>query len=141
MAPFKTCEKSGKDRNAIKCDFSLTEVHLRCNYLNYVDSQYIKFSSKTWDCFNCSKLIPFHIISNFKLYPLLSVKIYCDNNLNESCLALKRKQNLSYLFNDFNNFSSDIDNIPENINNSKYYDIDQLLDHTVGISSAQQLHV
>ena len=52
------------------------------------------------------------------LYPSLSDKIYCDNNLNKSCLSLKQKNNLSYFFNDFNNFSLDIDNAPENINNS-----------------------
>ena len=66
------------------------------------------------------------------LYPSLSDKIYCDNNLNKSCLSLKQKNNLSYFFNDFNNFSLDIDNAPENINNSnKYYDIYHLPDHLV----------
>ena len=33
-----TCGKSVKDRNSIKYDIYLTKVHLKCNYLNYVDS-------------------------------------------------------------------------------------------------------
>ena len=38
------------DRNSIKCNLYLTKVHLKCNYLNHVDSQYTKFSNKTWHC-------------------------------------------------------------------------------------------
>ena len=105
----------------------MTKVHLKCNYLNYVDSQYIKFSNKTWHCYNCSKdLLPFTTINNLKLYSLLSHRFYCNNDSNESCLTLKAPKNLSHLFNEFNSFSSDINNTPENIINSNYYDIDQL---------------
>ena len=39
--------KPVKDRNFIKCNLYLTKVHLKCNCLNYVDSQYTKFSNKT----------------------------------------------------------------------------------------------
>ena len=35
---MSACGKSVKDRNSIKCNLSLTKVHLKCNYLNYVDS-------------------------------------------------------------------------------------------------------
>ena len=45
---------------------------------------------------------------------------------NESCLTLKPPKNLSHLFNEFNSFSSDINNTPENVINSNYCDIDQL---------------
>ena len=62
----------------------LTKVHLKCNYLNYVDSQYIKFSNKTWHCYNCSKdLYPLTTINNFKLYSLLSDRFYCNSDSNE----------------------------------------------------------
>ena len=47
MSTCNNCGKSVKDRNSIKCSLCLTKVHLKCNYLNYVDSQYIKFSNKT----------------------------------------------------------------------------------------------
>ena len=127
MSAYNTCGKSVKDRNSIKCNLCLTKVHLKCNYLNYVDSQYIKFSNKTWHCYNCSKdLFPFTTINNFKLYSLFSDRFYCNGDSNESCLSLKPPKNLSHLFNEFNSFSSDINNTPENVINSNYYDIDQL---------------
>ena len=127
MSACNTCGKSVKDRNSIKCNLYLTKVHLKCNYLNYVDSQYITFSNKTWHCYNCSKdFLPFTTVNNFKLYSLLSDIVYCNSDSNESCLTLKPPKNLSHLFNEFNYFSSDINNTPENVINSNYYDIDQL---------------
>ena len=45
---------------------------------------------------------------------------------NESCLTLKPPKNLSHLLNEFNSFSSDINNTPENVIYSNYYDINQL---------------
>ena len=126
MSACNTCGKSVKDRNSIKCNLCLTKVHLKCNYLNYVDSQYIKFSNKTWYCYNCSKdLFPFTTTNNFKLYSLLSERFYCSSDSNESCLTLKSPKYLSHLFNKFNSFCSDINNTPENVINSNY-DIDQL---------------
>ena len=65
-------------------------------------------------------------MNNFMLYSLLTDKNYHDNNLNESCLVLKPPKNLKYLFNEFQNFSSDINNTRKNIINSKYYDFNQL---------------
>ena len=114
--------------NSIKCNLCLTKVHLKCNYLNYVNSQYIKFSNKIWHCYNCSKdLFPFTTVkNNFKLYSLLSDRFYCNSDSNESCLTLKPSKNLSHLFNESNSFSSDINNAPGNVINSNYYDIDQL---------------
>ena len=84
-----------------------------------------KLSNKTWHCYNCSKdLFPFTTINNFKLYSLVSDRFYCNSDSNESCLTLKPPMNLSYLFNEFNSFSSDINNTSENVINSNYYDID-----------------
>ena len=124
MSACNTCGKSVIDRNSIKCNLCLTKVHLKCNYLNYVDSQYVKFSNKTWHCYNCSKdLFSFTTINNFKLYSLFSGRFYCNINSNESCLSLKSPKNLSHLFNEFNSFSSDINNTPENVINTNYYDI------------------
>ena len=127
MSACNTCGKSAKDRNSIKCNLCLTKVHLKSKYLNYIDSQYLKFSNKTRHCYNCSKdLFPFTMINNFKFYSLLSGRFYCNSDSNESWLALKSPKNLSHLFNEFNSFSSDINNNPENVVNSNYYDIDQL---------------
>ena len=128
MSACNTCEKSVKDRNSIKCNLCLIKVHLKCNYLNYIDSQYIKFSNKTCHCYKCSKdLFPFTTINNFKLYSLLSDRFYCNSDSDESCLlTLKPPKNLSHLFNEFHSFTSDINNITENVINSNYYDIDRL---------------
>ena len=84
-----------KDINSIKCNICLTKVHIKCNYLNFVDSQYITFSNKTWHCYNCSKyLFPSTTINNFKLYSLLSDRFYCNCDSNESCLTLKPPKSL-----------------------------------------------
>ena len=40
--------------------------------------------------------------------------------------TLKLPKNLLYLFDEFNSFSSDINNTQENLINFNYYDIDQL---------------
>lgn len=59
-------------------------------------------------------------------YPLLTDKNCHDGDLNESCLVLKPPKSLTYLFNKSKTFSSDINNNPENIINSKHYDNDKL---------------
>ena len=121
MSACNTYGKSVKDSNSIKCNLCQIKAHLKVNYLNYVDTQYIKFSNKTWHCYNCSKnLFSFPSINNFKVYPLLSDKNYCKCFSNESSLALKSPKNLAYLFDEFNSFLSDINITPENIIISKY---------------------
>ena len=57
---------------------------------------------------------------------MLSDRFYCNSYSYESCLTLKLPKKLSHLFNKFNFFSSDVNNTPENLINSNYYDIDQL---------------
>ena len=118
------CEKFGKYSNSIKCNHSLTKVLQICNYLNYVDSQFMKFSKK--HDITTNDLLPFTTINSFKLYPLLRGRIYCHSDWNESWLALKPPKNLSHLFNEFNSVLSDINNTAENVIISKYYDINQL---------------
>ena len=65
-------------------------------------------------------MFPFTTINN-----LFSDRFYSNSDSNESCLTLKPPKNLSHLFNEFNSFSSDINNTPENAINSNY-EIDQL---------------
>ena len=48
-----------------------------------------------------------------------------DNN-KESLLSLKPPSNLALLYNQFNNTSPEKNNDPENVVNSKFYDIDQI---------------
>ena len=77
------------------------------------------------------------------LYLFLSDKYYCNNDSNDSYLALKPPKDLSNLFSKFNNFSSDISNTPENVINSEYYDVNQLrtLKKFTDISSVSLIHV
>ena len=46
-------------------------------------------------------------------------------NINSTFLVLKPSANLPLLFNQYNDFSSEQKNEPENLVNSNYYDIDQ----------------
>ena len=127
MLACNTHGKSVKERNSFKRNLCLTKVHLKYNYLNYVDSQYINFSNKIWHCYNSIKyLFSFTTTNNFRLYPLLSDKNYCYSDSNQSYLALKPPKNLSHLFNGFSSISSDINNAPENRINSNYCDINEL---------------
>ena len=56
---------------------------------------------------------------------MFSNRFCCNSDSNKSCLILKKIYHI-YLFNEFNSFSSDTNNDPENVINSNYYDIDQL---------------
>ena len=126
MSACNTCGKSVKDRNSIKCNFCLTKVHLKCYYLNYDESQYIKFLNKTCQCYNYSKdLFTFKTINNFKLYSLLSDKNYYNSDSSESLLVLKPPKSFWHLFNEFNSFP-DVNNTLQDIINSNYYDINEL---------------
>ena len=46
ISSYNACGTSVDYRNSIKCKLCLTNVHVKWNCLNYVDSQYIKFSNK-----------------------------------------------------------------------------------------------
>ena len=123
-ASCNTCGKSVEDRNSIECILCQKKVHLKYTCLIYVQSQYIEFSSKTWHCCNCSKMLfPFTTINKYMLYPLLSGKNYCNVKLLMSSIETTKKL---YLFSKFNYFSSYINNATENVINSEYYDTDQL---------------
>ena len=94
MSACNTCGKSVKDRNSIKCNLCQAKVHLKCNDLNYVESQYINLSNKAGHCYKCYKnLFPFTLINHFKLYPFLSDKNYCNSDSNELYLALNSPKN------------------------------------------------
>ena len=93
-----------------------------CQLVTHVENLLEKI--ETWHCYNCNKdLFPFTTITNFKLYSLLSDRFYCNSDSNKSCLTLKPPKNLSHLSNEFIYFSTDINNTPENVINSNYYDI------------------
>lgn len=59
------------------------------------------------------------------LCPLLSDKSYCNYNSNYLYLALNPRAKLLNPLTKFSNFSSDNNNLPENVINSKEYDVHQ----------------
>ena len=74
---------------------SYKKVHRKCNYFNCVDFQYIQFPKKTRYCFNCKKnLFPSTSINNYMLKQSRPITYYHDDNLTESCIALKPPKNL-----------------------------------------------
>ena len=98
--------------------------------MSFVDGQLIKNSDSSWFCLHFSnKIFPFTNITNKKLQSVFSdeeyhVDDYIDS-LTKTCLVLRPQENLTNLFSEFKNLSSDQNNSSENIN-SKYYDIDEI---------------
>ena len=96
-----------------------------------VDGQLIKNLNSSWFCLHCSSNIyPFTNITNKKLQSVFSNEEYhvdCYIGISTNTrLVLKPQGNLTNLFNEFNNLSSDQNNNSENIINSKYYDVDEI---------------
>ena len=109
-----TCNKSVRCRNLIECSLCLTMVHFKCNNLNIVDAEIIKHTSpdRFWICMFCSNnLFLFATLNDHKLYQTLS---HSNNHYSGSSNSystnkfstLKPPKDLSNLFNEFNNFSS-----------------------------------
>ena len=128
--PFGVCEKSIDDskQSSIFCDLCKFWVHTKCNQLNFLDFQHIKACTEPWFCFKCiSDLFPFGTLNNQNF----SSFVLNNKNSNEntgSSINLEPPPNLSSLFNQFNDLSSD--SINKNLENMmtscKYYDIDDI---------------
>ena len=115
-----------------QCDICQSWVHVKCNKLNHTDYKYHQASNDPWYCLSCcSKMFPFGTITNkefisFIITNTLSQQGTKSDNDNESLLSLKPPSDLALLYNQFNNPSPEKNNDPENVVNSKYYDIDQI---------------
>ena len=56
--PCIACHKSiGDKENSIFCDLHKLWFHIKCNNLNYVDSQYLLACNDPWFCHNCNSEI------------------------------------------------------------------------------------
>ena len=107
---------------------------MKCNTLNHIDYKCLQGSSDPWFCISsCNEIFPFGILRNKNFLSTISncnpttIKNSDANHIStSSSLALKPPANLSVLFNQFNNFSPEPKNEPENVVNSNYYDIDQI---------------
>ena len=129
----KICNTNIKDTDrAAKCDICQFWIHMKCINLNHVDHKYLQGSNDPWFCISCcNEIFPFankKFLSTMMVNssPTTSKNNDVDaTNINSTSLVLKTSANLSLLFNQFNNFSPEQTNEPENVVNSNYYDIDQ----------------
>ena len=125
--PCKLCNKNINDRDAaIQCDICQFWVHLRCNKLNLVDFKYLQESTYPWFCLSCcSVILPLgNLTDKGSFYSVLNNyhEIY---NKNSSGL-LKPPPILALLFNQFNNYPLEQQIDPENVVDSRDFDIDQI---------------
>ena len=79
--------------------------------------------------FCSNSLFPFATINDYKVYQTLAQSNnYYSGSFNSystnACSSLKPPMNLSNLFNEFNNFSFQLNKDTENIINCKYYNIE-----------------
>ena len=105
-----TCNKSVSYRNSVECNLRLTQTHFKCNYLNFADGQVTKNANKSWFCLQCSKnIFPFSNINNCKLFYTVNsndkqFSYHNDLNSTNTCLVFNQSENLTNLFNNFNDF-------------------------------------
>ena len=79
----------------------------------------------------CSNIFPFETKTNKDFVSsILTTNSFSQgansDNDKESLLSLKPPSDLALLYNQFNNTSPEKNNDPENVVNSKFYDIDQI---------------
>ena len=109
-------------------------VHLKCNNSNAVDAEIIKNtgSDRFCICIFCShNLFLFVTINDQKLHQALSQSNNHCSGSSGTCSTnkfstLKLPKNLSNLFNEFINFSSQQNKDTENILNRNYYDTEEI---------------
>ena len=116
--PCGVCEKSIDDskQSSIFCDLCKFWVHTKCNQLNFLDFQHIKACTEPWFCFKCiSDLFPFGTLNNQNFSSFVLNNKNSNANTGSS-INLKPPSNLSLLFNQFNDLSSDsINKNPKNM--------------------------
>ena len=120
------CQKKINLKSSIKCNLCNSISHYKCNKLSFVDSQLLK-NDNDWLCYLCSKdLFPFTDLTEPKFITVnaCSVKYSVDDD--DSRLILQPSQNLSSLYNDFNNLSHTVNENSANLINCKYFDIDDI---------------
>ena len=131
--PRKVCGKNVNDNDrAIQCELCNYWVHINCNNLNYIDYKFLQNSQDPWySILCCSQIFPFNSMKSNKNFSICVSNFHNNNKPGktniEGSLLLKPSENLKLLVNQFNNNASPEDNTdPENVVQSKYYDIDEL---------------
>ena len=138
------CKKTVSSRNHIECRACSSVIHLKCNYLNYVDKQLIKNENPLWHCLSCNiSLFPFAALNNYEIHNLFSNLPYHSISNDENQLVLHPPSNLTNLFNQFNDFYTDHNKDPDNQINCKYFEIDDLKEakNTINKNSLSLFHI
>ena len=124
------CEKIISDKDdAIQCGICQVWIHLKCNKLNHIGYKFIQGSSDPWFClYCCSSIFPFGFLTNkdFSSTLLYSRNVSENVSNKNSSIHLTPPPNLALLFNQFNNTSPEQNVDPENVVNSRYFDIDEI---------------
>ena len=102
--------------------------------LTFVDAEIMKNigSDRFWICMFCSKnLFSFANLNDHKLYQTLrqsknQYSVSSNSYSINTCSTLKPPKNLSHLFNELNNFSSQQNKNTENIISCRYYDTEEI---------------
>ena len=121
----------GDIESAAQCDICRPWVHTKCNKLNHIDYKYLQGSNDPWYCLSCcSNIFPFgtqDFISSITTTNSFSqcIKKESFDNDKESLHSLKSPI-LTLLYNQFNNTSPEKNSDPENVVNSKFYEIDRI---------------
>ena len=118
------------DDNAIICGLFQTWVHIKCNHLNYMDYMHLQGCNEPWYFLSCTNtLFSFGNLNNQNFLNFIGNNNTTTSsetkNLNSS-LLWKPPPDLPLLFNQFNNAISENRSNPENVIQSKYYNIDKL---------------
>ena len=125
------CLKPLCTKKSIECHVCNKLSHFKCNYLNFVDCQIIKNSNQDWHCILCAKnFFPFVDLNDYRFDVLTgnTRKYLVDDNT----LVLKPPHNLSSLFNQFNDLTTDKNEDTENVLNCKYFDVNDLRKLDIG---------
>ena len=97
-----------------------------CNKLNLADNKCLQGSTDPWFCLSCcSVILPFGNLTDKDFSDSVHKKCIKISNKNSSVLFIP-PPNLALLFNQFNNSSPRQKIDPENVVNSRYFDIDQI---------------
>ena len=108
-----------------------SRVGIKCNHLNYLNYKYLEGYNEPWYCLSFTAILfPFGNLNNQKILDFLknNNNNNNDNNINNNKI-LKPPPDLLLnliLFIHFSNGVPDDNNDPENVMQSKYYDIDEL---------------
>ena len=111
----------------MQCDTCQFWIHLKCSKLDLVDYKHLQGSNDpSFRLSYCSTSLPFGYLTESDLSCSVLDKNYIEISSKNSSVLFKPPPNLALLFNQFNNSSPEQQIDPENVGNSRYYEIDQI---------------